>query len=102
MFLQTKRSRNPYLERDFIMIVTPEGQVQTLRLRDILRVQSDYQMGQCRVMYQNGTHQRMVVVLEPASEFQQRCKGLQQALECEDCMLIEQFYTPKRPNKLHL
>lgn len=81
-------------DRDFIMVVQASGTITTLRLRDIKRIEGGDT--RCRVWYHQNTGMVQINLLEGADPFRVRCEGLQEAIELQDCVLIDQYFAPRK------
>ncbi|GGJ44779.1 hypothetical protein [Deinococcus roseus] len=79
--------------RDFIMVVTVEGEVATLPLHQIDRVQAHMQRHPLAVVVMKDP-QRTLVIQETAERFLERCQKLHRALVERDLAGINRHLAP--------
>lgn len=82
--------------RDFILVITSGGGVETLRVRDIEKVVSgpSSEISHVYLRRENSSVLKLVVILEAARAFQKRCQNLLSALEAHNSDLINKFFAP--------
>ncbi|GGJ49981.1 hypothetical protein [Deinococcus roseus] len=82
--------------RDFILVLTVGGGVESLRVRDIEKVVTG-PSATISYVYLRREHSRvlqLLVVVEDARAFQQRCHNLLAALQAHNTDLINKFFAP--------
>ncbi|WP_034342044.1 hypothetical protein [Deinococcus misasensis] len=94
--MQTDRPGEP--PRDYVLVVTQSGDIETLRVSDISKVVAGPSADLSHVYVRKPESQllRLTVVREPARAFQKRCDNLLAALEACNCDLINKFFAPPR------
>ena len=85
-------------QRDFVLVLTREGRIKTVRIRDITRLSSGHQKGTTTVLLTGETSHLeglAITIQEPCEAFQERCACLLNALQNADCQGINEFFAPR-------
>ncbi|GEM46833.1 hypothetical protein [Deinococcus cellulosilyticus] len=84
--------------RDFVLVVTREGRIKTLRIRDITHLSPGHTRDTTTVFLTGETSHLeglAVTIQEPCRVFQTRCECLLGALQRADCQGINEFFAPR-------
>ncbi|GGJ44735.1 hypothetical protein [Deinococcus roseus] len=88
-------------QRDYILVVTLDGRIKTLRIQDILSAAAGMYPDTTRVVLTGESQELEGTVLnfqEPCPLFEVRCQNLLQAIEAGDCQGIDQHFAPRHKN----
>lgn len=81
-------------ETDFILVVTTNGEVESLSMSDIERVTEHHQLAVLHLQHSDPTRPKHLMVQETAERFLERMERLAESLHTGDLDGINRFLAP--------